>query len=1026
MKALAYLATLCCVSALAQSGDYRGAAAVIKQISEKAQEKPAEKKSDPVEELRLKVKALRSEAVTLAPAEAAKRWLALLDAYLTIPSDQLYSQRAHEDRLTLGIIITSLPPPAAWDEIGRLLKERKSSKPMQDEALRLLATVLRGDDAGREASLDQLRKTLAADTKLEEYHREHYQDNIDRIAESLEELSGSDAEKVAAFEKRVALLEKGDERTRERYGDSLDVPDLVRFAGEKEAEALLTRVLNLGLESISIDGAATRLLASSLALKHVDTLKKPLWDLVHRLDHAPLYEALEKKFPKDGDWQRRQAAQVYLLALIAADRTEDALKLVKSESAVDEDGDYIRVEVGDLDEMGRQGLGAQVLAFLQRLLAEDPALPYWLEFIELSARQDASPAALKMLQDGLAKPELTPKARAEMQSQLYLALLAADKREDGIRVLVELVKAGPRSSVGDGEAQAQEMRKRWEQVGVHVTPEMLSRFQQQASGRADGGERTHLFLCARLAKIGRLLEKPEWVEVALAAAEACVEKTAADNQNRESIVHTFVELLIESGRGPQAESLLSAHLGQLVTPNGKQRGSRPRLDESLGLLAQVYERAGRHADALAVFEQSPHWGAPDLAALESTNVGDTPVLLIAARALAATGRVEDARRVIRRAAQDYPGNDAVYDLMLKVSSDQPIEAFLDELAKRDRFQERPLIWKARVLLDAGQLDEAEKTVRAAIAIDPSDGEQGKGDRMRAYAILAEILEKKGDAETAKVMRGAVSAIRKSEAADDWWESGLLSEAVRRYEAALLDFADAYCIQSRLALRYSELGQFDKAEAHYLRAFELMPDSFGRVESHCFGCERAFNGKRAQNVADKVFTRLASTPPVKAQVHYLLGYLREAQDRNLEAADAYRQAVKTDPDYLNAWKELASLSETVQMSRGESDNAALQIFRLDPSGRHTSPELRELRDLRRLWDTLLAAEQSLPVTETGPLLPLIAAKAQIESRQAAAGNNSWDTWSYPSLFSRRNETRRHLLENPLVDTLVSFIDSLSNR
>ena len=36
----------------------------------------------------------------------------------------------------------------------------------------------------------------------------------------------------------------------------------------------------------------------------------------------------------------------------------------------------------------------------------------------------------------------------------------------------------------------------------------------------------------------------------------------------------------------------------------------------------------------------------------------------------------------------------------------------------------------------------------------------------------------------------------------------------------------------------------------------MPDSFGRVESHCFGCERAFEGQRAQSLAEKIFTELA--------------------------------------------------------------------------------------------------------------------------------------------------------------------------
>ena len=33
----------------------------------------------------------------------------------------------------------------------------------------------------------------------------------------------------------------------------------------------------------------------------------------------------------------------------------------------------------------------------------------------------------------------------------------------------------------------------------------------------------------------------------------------------------------------------------------------------------------------------------------------------------------------------------------------------------------------------------------------------------------------------------------------------------------------------------------------------MPDSFGRVESHCFGCESVFQGADAQALAERVFT-----------------------------------------------------------------------------------------------------------------------------------------------------------------------------
>ena len=73
--------------------------------------------------------------------------------------------------------------------------------------------------------------------------------------------------------------------------------------------------------------------------------------------------------------------------------------------------------------------------------------------------------------------------------------------------------------------------------------------------------------------------------------------------------------------------------------------------------------------------------------------------------------------------------------------------------------------------------------------------------------------------------------------------GPMASAINQYREALTYFQDAYCIESRLAVRLAEVGKMDEAEEHYRRAYELMPDSFGRVESHCFGCEKAFEGEK---------------------------------------------------------------------------------------------------------------------------------------------------------------------------------------
>lgn len=258
-------------------------------------------------------------------------------------------------------------------------------------------------------------------------------------------------------------------------------------------------------------------------------------------------------------------------------------------------------------------------------------------------------------------------------------------------------------------------------------------------------------------------------------------------------------------------------------------------------------------------------------------------------------------------------------------------------------------------LSQGRLDEAEKSARQAISIDPSDGEQGRGDRMRAYAVLGDILERKGDPEKAAQMRQAVRAIRLSEDADQFRSAGLLTRAATSYEKALGYFADAYCIQSRLAVQLTALGKLDEASAHYERAFELMPESFGRMESHCFGCEHAFAGARAQNAAERVFLKLVAQQPANPRVHYLLGYLRMEQDRKPEAAHEFAEAVKLDPDYINAWKQLAANTDD-PVAR---DRAALNLLRLDPRQRHDSVDAEGINDLRGLWAAVEAAAKSMP-------------------------------------------------------------------
>jgi len=631
-----------------------------------------------------------------------------------------------------------------------------------------------------------------------------------------------------------------------------------------------------------------------------------------------------------------------------------------------------------IEALDQSGYHQDLFNFLTHLLTDHPEIAMWDNYISIAARLEKSDEALALVRAKVNDQTLPPNVRNDMKGHLSQALLAADQVDEGVATLREIIAA----EAGESEAAFKRL--------VATTGTDLKEAEKQSSSteRIVGRFGDH---AVKLARIGQLLSRKDWVEEGSAAARKAALQLChpefASGYRRDSLVSKVADLMLEIGRGPDGEELFQQDMltNAKIVPRHQYYLPRTSNKALLGLVA-LYSQAERWDDVIQLLERAPQWGVTDLVQIvgEAPDSGSwhevqVPIGVDVAKALAGKGRSAEARKVLDTTMDLKNGSDREYELLLKLGGTDVMER-LDLLFRRDQFEERPLIWKAHLLRMAHQLDEAEKTVRAAIAIDPSDGEEGPGDRMRAYAVLADVMADKGDTTQANTLREAVKAIRISEEGDRFYEAGLLTRGVKLYKEALGHFADAYCVQSRLALRLSELGRNDEAEQHYQRAYELMPDSFGRMESHCFGCEGAFRGKRAQSTAEKVFTALAAKTPNKPQIYYLLGYLREQQQRYVEALPFYRKAVALDPDYLNAWKHIHDLREHIALPIADRDAAALNLLRLDPQSKHEDPKLDQVRDLRALWEgTAVAAKVRLVLPAS--IYPLPASTAALNQAKA---------------------------------------------
>ncbi len=923
-----------------RSAELQTAAQVVAALEEARKKSSTGSEDSPASQLKSKLEAFATTAPSMSPTEAAQGWLDLFKTWREQGPDRRASFHDREES-GFNALVSALPPPPAWNALKAKLSSDPMGDTLQDQLLAMFAATLNEDPVGQWKALVELqslaRGDLSKSPSLESLNQKmggQAGKTLDQLVlqflSPLLKLSDQPEEILKGLDMQLTAMSAMDEG----YHSSLSLPDLVSIAGEAKAETVLKKAITAGV-AFQTEGEKTRELASRLVLENLSAVKTPPWGLVDGLSeqNIKLYEALAKKFPgqdSQNQYEQKQAAEFYVLSLILAGKTAAADAWL----AVPANSTEASLPHRGLSSVLATGKGKIVLDYLLHALAANPSLPFWGELISLAAQEGRSGEALALAKKFAADKDLRAAKREEVFQLLTTAALADGSVDEGIGLLRErlaLLKA-------QKKPEASDLRN----------------------------------VALKMAELGQLLKRNDLRE------EGIREALAVKPDTERSTDSELLTLLTETGRTAEAQALIVDILKAGLSQRGYPSSFPIDLSSELTNLAGIYDQAGRSSDVLFLLAEAPWWGAKDLAMIRpQTDFRRVPLGVIAARALVANGDKARAVAVLQETLRRAASNDTAYRMLVDLEGQNALP-FLETQAARNRFEERPLIWKATLQLAAGDISGADQTIRAAIAIDPSDGEMGPGDRMRAYTVLADILEKQGKPDDAKIYRGAVEAIRLSEEADKYQNAGLLSQAISMYEKALTYFADAYCIQSRLAVQLADLGDMKKAEDHYRRAYELMPDSFGRMESHCFGCERAFKGEMAESLAEKTFRKMIEEKPAKPQTYYLMGYLRTEQGRPADALPFFQKAVELDPDYINAWQKILGLDDDILLPNKVRNEAVFAILRLNPDAARGA--LRQVTDLKKMWTVVEKLRSEFPPEKPTPVFPLIASAEKIDAQE----------------------------------------------
>ena len=482
----------------------------------------------------------------------------------------------------------------------------------------------------------------------------------------------------------------------------------------------------------------------------------------------------------------------------------------------------------------------------------------------------------------------------QLWRELCEAGLAAGKRERLISILEEATQKYGRKPQNEFESNPPELLRslaRWTETSSQTADRLVAHLKEGYGESVDA------------IRMGHLLKRADLIEI-----------------GSQSLGRTFlpegIDLLIQAQRFGEIES-------EYINGTSPDPSS----------LVHLYSSLGRNSDVVDMLNLCPQWRSKDLKDDGDWYNSTQNFHLEVAKALLATGDRQNGLNVLRWSLRTRTKVDEGYRTLIETLGDTASLAEVNRMEQQDRFDNRPPLWRATILLKHGQLEEAEKAARKSIVIDPADEDIEPGRRMVAYDLLADILEARKKPKEAAGFRKVVQAIRLSEEADQYVKAGLGSEAIRIYRQALQVDPDSCRSHLRLADALFNGGFNSEAESSYRRGFGLLPKYITRACSIPVVPEKHFWNRISMRVGEEVFGAMVKARPGNARALYLLGLVRLGQNRIDDSQELMRRAVAVDPEFLRAHQALAMNVNSVHGVPPEVEQGSLMaILSLSPTSR----------------------------------------------------------------------------------------------